>query len=100
MDMGFRVTPFAPTDAQLGVFEGVYTSPEIEGVYTLAVGHAGLVMQIPGRANINLQPVFSDAFAGAILGVVKFSRDARGAVTGFTANSDGARGLRFQRLRN
>ena len=70
-----------------------------EGVYTLAVRHAGLMMQTPGRANINLQPVFTDAFAGAILGVIKFSRDARGAVTGFTANSDGARGLRFERIR-
>jgi hypothetical protein len=56
-------------------------------------------MQIPGRADINLQPVFTDAFAGEIVGIVKFSRDAGGAVTGFTANSDGARRLRFDRIK-
>jgi hypothetical protein len=56
-------------------------------------------MLIPGRADIILQPVFTDAFAGGIVGVVRFSRDARGAVTGFTANSDGARSLRFDRVK-
>jgi hypothetical protein len=57
------------------------------------------VIQIPGRADIPLQPVFTDAFAGEILGIVKFSRDAGGVVTAFTANSDGARGLRFDRIK-
>jgi len=93
------VTPFGPAAAQLGLFEGVYSSPEVEGIFTLAARNAGLVMEIPGRANISLQPVFTDAFAGAIVGVVKFSRDGRGIVTGFTANSDGARGLRFERIK-
>ena len=56
-------------------------------------------MRIPGRADINLQPVFRDGFAGEIVGIVKFSRDAHGVVKGFTAHSDGARGLPFDRLK-
>jgi hypothetical protein len=94
-----QVTSFAPPSTELRAFEGEYTSPELEGTYTLAPRNAGLVMQIPGRADIILQPVFTDAFAGEILGIVTFSRGARGAVTGFTANSDGARGLRFNRIK-
>jgi hypothetical protein len=79
--------------------KGEYCSPELEGTYTVASRNAGLVIQIPGRADINLQPVFTDAFAGEIVGLVKFSRDTGGVVTGFTANSEGARGLRFNRIK-
>ena len=57
------------------------------------------MIQIPGRTDIALQPIFPDGFAGAIVGVVKFSRDEDGAVTGFTANSSSARGLRFDRVK-
>jgi hypothetical protein len=80
--------------------KGEYCSPELEGTYTVASRNAGLVIQIPGRADINLQPVFMDGFAGEIVGVVKFSRDSRRVVIGFTANSDGARGLHFDRKKS
>ena len=95
-----KVAPFAPSSAELRVFAGEYISPEVEGTYTLTVRDSGLVIQIPGRTDIALQPIFPDGFAGAILGVVKFSRDASRAVTGFTANSSGqVRGLRFDRVK-
>ena len=94
-----QVTSFAPSSTELRAFEGEYSSAEVQGTYTLASRSAGLVMQIPGRADINLQPVFADAFAGEIVGIVRFSRGAGGVVTGFTANSDGARGLRFDRIK-
>src|SRR5262249_16621184 len=94
-----RVQPFAPSTTELRAFGGAYSSTEIEGVYSLAPRNSGLVMEIPGRADITLQPLFPDAFAGEIVGTMKFSRDRRGVVTGFTANSDGARGLRFDRIK-
>jgi hypothetical protein len=84
---------------ELRAFGGEYTSSEVEGTYAVAPRNAGLVMLITGRADIILQPVFADAFAGGIVGVVKFSRDASGVVTRFTANSDGARRLRFDRVK-
>jgi hypothetical protein len=84
---------------QLRAFAGEYTSAEVEGTYTLAARDSGLVIQIPGRADIALRPVVPDGFAGAIVGVVKFSREAGGAVTGFTVNASGARGLRFDRMK-
>jgi beta-lactamase family protein len=89
----------APSSTELRAFRGEYTSVEVEGTYTLAARDSGLVIQIPGRTDIALQPIFPDGFAGAIVGVVKFSRDGGGAVTGFTANSSGARGLRFDRVK-
>jgi hypothetical protein len=65
----------------------------------LVARDSGLVLQIPGRNDIVLQPIFPDASAGGVVGVVKFSRDAGGAVTGFTVNSSGVRGLRFDRVK-
>ena len=37
---------------------------------------SGLVLQIPGRAEIALQPVFPDAFYGSLVDLIKFSRGA------------------------
>ena len=88
---------FAPSDKQARAFQGVYTSAEVEGTYTVLVRDSHLVIQIPGRSGLVLQPVISDIFAGPVLGVVKFLRDSSGVVTGFTANSSGARDLRFDR---
>ena len=94
-----KVDAFAPSNIELRAFRGEYTSAEVESTYTLAAHDSALVIQIPGRTDIALQPIFPDGFAGAIVGVVKFSRDGSGAVTGFTANSSGARGLRFDRVK-
>jgi hypothetical protein len=77
----------------------VYTSVEVEGTYTVSVRDSHLVIQIPGRSDLVLQPILSDIFAAPVLGVVKFLRDSTGVVTGFTANSTGARDLRFDRAK-
>jgi CubicO group peptidase (beta-lactamase class C family) len=94
-----RVVPFAPSNTELRAFAGEYTSAEVEGTYTLVVHDSGLAMQIPGRTDMFMQPIFPDGFACPILGVLKFSRDAGGSVTGFTAYSSGARGLPFDRVK-
>lgn len=93
-----RVNAFAPSSAELSAFAGEYVSPELETTYTLAARDSGLVIQIRGRAEIVLGPIFADAFEGSRVGMVKFSRDANGVVTGFTVTSGGVRGLRFDRV--
>jgi CubicO group peptidase (beta-lactamase class C family) len=92
------VSAFTPSAAELQAFVGEYRSEEVDGAYTLAAAHPGLVLRIPGRSDVPFQPVFKDAFAGDMLGVIRFSRGSGEAVTGFTANSDGARKLPFLRV--
>jgi hypothetical protein len=94
-----KLDPFAPPSAELRAFAGEYTSPELEVTYTLAARDSGLVVQMKGRSDGVLRPIFPDAFAGTGGSVLKFSRDARGIVTGFTLNSSGVRGLRFDRVK-
>jgi CubicO group peptidase (beta-lactamase class C family) len=90
---------FAPSSKELRRFAGRYASPELDVTYTLAARGSGLVMQMPGRADVVLQPIFPDAFAGGVVNAVKFSRGAHGVVTGFTVNTNGVRRLRFDRAK-
>ena len=91
------IAPFTPSNAELRAFEGTYTSEEVDGTYTMVAADSGLLLRVPTRADIKFEPVFSDAFSGKMLGVVKFSRDERGRVTAFTATAPSVRGLRFNR---
>jgi CubicO group peptidase (beta-lactamase class C family) len=94
-----KVDSYTPSDADLRALSGEYTSEELEGAWTLTARDSHLVIQIPGRADIVLRPVFADAFAGAIVGVVKFSRNADGGFTRFTVITSGARGVAFRRVK-
>jgi CubicO group peptidase (beta-lactamase class C family) len=93
-----RVTPFTPPPASLAAFAGDYRSEELDSTYTLAVVDRGLTFRIARRPAHPLQPIRPDAFAGPLVGVITFTRDAGGAVTGFTVHGDGARGIRFERV--
>jgi CubicO group peptidase (beta-lactamase class C family) len=93
------VRAFTPAAAEMRAFTGEYRSVEVDGTYRLTpLSGGGLVLHIPGRADVRFQRVFEDAFAGEMLGVIKFSRGTRSVVTGFTANSDGVRRLSFDRV--
>ena len=94
-----KVASFTPSSEELRAFTGEYTSAEVEGTYTLVARDSGLVIHTPGRGDTVLQPIFRDAFVGSGFGVVKFSRDADGVVTGFTVYASGVRGLRFDRVK-
>jgi CubicO group peptidase (beta-lactamase class C family) len=91
---------FSPSSAELHAFAGEYSSAELEVAYMVAEWDSGLVIRTPGRADIPIRPLLPDTFyAPRLVDVVRFSRDHDGVVTGFTLHSDGAWGLRFQRVR-
>lgn len=90
---------FAPTAAQLGEYAGGYANADLNVTYALVVRASGLVLQIPGRAEIALQPVFPDAFYGSLVDLIKFSRGAGPRSTAFTINRTSVRNLRFERVR-
>ena len=91
---------FVPSAADLRAFAGDYSSVDLAVTYTVAVRDSGLVLRVPGRADIPMQPVVADTFhARQLVDIVRFSRDRGGAVTGFTVHSDGAWGVAFERVR-
>jgi hypothetical protein len=92
------VEGFAPTAAQLREYAGRYMNTDLNVTYELVARASGLVVQIPGRAEIALQPLFRDAFYGSLVDLIKFSRAAGQKPTAFTINRTSVRNLRFERV--
>jgi CubicO group peptidase (beta-lactamase class C family) len=84
---------FTVPKADLGSFTGAYRSDELDVTYTVAIRDSSLVLE-----SSTLYPVFRDAFVGDYMGTVRFFRDSRDAVAGFTLNRQAARGVRFERV--
>jgi hypothetical protein len=94
----FQLNTFVPSPVDLQSSAGDYRSAELDVSYTVTTGDGSLVVLSAGRGEIALYPVFKDVFAGDSVGKVRFTRDARGTVTGFTMNRANARGVRFDRI--
>jgi hypothetical protein len=92
-----RMAPFMPTVAQLAAFAGRYRSSELDTELRLVAGDSTLVLEERRPGSSTLRPIYTDAFRGGI-GVMEFSRDANGRVTGFVVNAGRVRGLRFDRI--
>ena len=92
-----KVDPLKLSVAELNAYAGQYTNTEVEAAFTMAAADSKLVLRRHARPDILLDPVYPDTFQG--LGVVKFSRDAAGNVTGLNIKTDGVRNLRFDRMR-
>jgi CubicO group peptidase (beta-lactamase class C family) len=91
---------FFPSSRELRAFPGDYFSDELDVRYIVAVHDSRLVIKAPGRPDIPMQPLLPDTFhAPRLVDVVRFSRDRNGVVTGFSVHSEGAWGLRFERVR-
>ena len=88
---------FRPARTDLLAWVGRYASTELNVVYRITQRDDTLMLEIPGRKTIALQPIARDAFVASYLGVVRLERDAAGVVTGFTAHSQGVRSLHFDR---
>ena len=80
---------------ELIALRGRYANDELDVVYTLEMPADELTLRIPGRKPIVMQPIFRDGFVASYLGVLKFTRDASGAITGFTSHTQGVREIRF-----
>jgi hypothetical protein len=95
----WQLVTFAPSATDLRSYVGDYRSEEIGVTYRIVERGSMLVVENPGRADIPVQPFSKDVFVGDFVGIVKFSRDARGALTGFTVNRENDRGVRFDRMK-
>jgi CubicO group peptidase (beta-lactamase class C family) len=93
------VEGFTPTAAQLREYAGRYANADLNVEYAVVARDSGLVIQIPGRDEIALRPVFPDAFYGSLVDLIKFSRGAGPQATVFTVNRASVRNLRFERVR-
>jgi CubicO group peptidase (beta-lactamase class C family) len=90
---------WAPTAAELAAYAGRYESGELHTAWSLELRDGALVARHFRNGDVGLQPVEIDRFQAPFFGTVRFVRGTDGGITGFTANSDRIRGLRFDRVR-
>jgi hypothetical protein len=94
-DVFDRITEFHATPSQLVAYAGFYASDEIDPVYRIIVEDGGLVLKRPKSKPQKLRPVLEDYFQG-LGGVIHFTRDSAGKITGFVLNSDRIRNFHFR----
>lgn len=118
------VQSVTPTSAQLSEFNGKYVSDELgRAIYTLSIKDGKLVVEVTNGItafsdkgqvlavtqahrsetpkDIPLTPIFADAFTTLIdddLVILRFKRNKKNAVTGFTLSTAYVRRLRFNKL--
>jgi CubicO group peptidase (beta-lactamase class C family) len=90
--------PWNPSAEELAAYEGTYRSGELDSTYRLRVDAGVLTGHHFRTGTRTLIPSATDRFQAAGLGEVRFLRDEEGEITGFTANSDRVRNLRFVRI--
>ena len=93
-DVFARVQPSAPTEAELGAFAGTYRSDEIEPAFRIVLKDGKLILERLKGAPAELQPLFADTFS-TDAGVLRFSRDAQGRISGFVLEAGRVRGMKF-----
>jgi hypothetical protein len=92
------VSPFTPSPGDLKDFAGIYSSQEVEPLYELKLGLAGLVLHRLRNEADALQPVGRDLFVGSI-GNIRFTRNSHGDVSGFLLNNGRIQNFRFEKGR-
>jgi CubicO group peptidase (beta-lactamase class C family) len=92
-----RVEPAKPDASALTAYAGTYASDEVEVTLTVALENGGLVVKRRPDTKEPLAPVYADAFESEI-GLVRFLRDAGGAVVGLSLGDGRAWDVRFARV--
>jgi len=85
---------YAPPAADVRAFAGDYRSDELNATYAVEAKDSNLFV----AHNVTVVPFEKDVFVGDWVGIMRFTRDARGAVDSFTVNRAGAKGVRFNRV--
>lgn len=92
-----RVEPANPTPAELAVYVGKYTSPEMPATLTFAVEGNVLTLAIGDDPPVKLRPTYRDAFDANPMSY-RFLRDSTGKVTALSAGTARAWDMRFSRV--
>lgn len=97
-DINNAVVPFAPSEADLKPYSGVYSSEEIDLLYTLSIENGKLVLHRLKADPDTLMPVTPELFVASV-GNIRFTRRASGEITGFLLSTGRIRNMRFTKGR-
>jgi CubicO group peptidase (beta-lactamase class C family) len=94
-----RFAAAAPNAEQLQGYTGTFYSPELDVTWPLVIDQGKLAVRDGHRKFETqlqpLEPAMKDAFSGEA-GLIRFTRDAAGKVSGFDLSASRMRGIRFE----
>ena len=91
-----RADPYTPSVTALGEFAGTYRSPEIDPAYRIVVRGETLALERLKVQPATLAPLVLDTFTSPI-GIIRFTRDPAGRVTGFVLDGGRIKRMKFTR---
>jgi len=101
----FEEVPPAPVSLEVNDFTGAYASDELDVRFTITARDGKLIMHRRPADEFELRPVYRDDFqptgrggGGGGLGTMRFARDAKGRVTGFSFYAGRVLDVRFTRV--
>jgi CubicO group peptidase (beta-lactamase class C family) len=89
-----RMEPFKPSADQLAEYAGAYRSDEMDAVFRISMKDGRLQLARTKLRPAALDPIFKDSFRTPN-GVMQFSRDPAGRVSGFLLQGGRVRHLKF-----
>ena len=93
-----RTEPYAPTPEQLAEFAGTYRSDEMDAVFRLTLHDGGIRLERTKLRPSALRPLIKDTFR-VPPGVLRFTRDETGRVTGFVLQGNRIKNVAFWKER-
>jgi CubicO group peptidase (beta-lactamase class C family) len=94
----FTEVSAAPKTIPVSDYLGTYTSEELDAQFLFTARDGKLILNRRPYEQIELQPVYPDDFqASGGLGTLRFTRDAKGKVTGFSFYAGRVLDVRFKR---
>jgi hypothetical protein len=97
-DVFAEIPAFAPSETELKGYAGTYSSQEIDPLYEIKLEQSGLVLHRLKSKPDSLLPVTRDFFVGSI-GNIRFTRNARGEISGFLLSDGRILNFRFEKGR-
>ena len=94
-----QAEPFAAPGGLLP-YTGAYSSEELGVTLWVTEKEGRLEIGTAGSWRFQVQPIFRDAFAIPEAVVLRFTRDARGRISGFVADLARSRGITFRKVQS
>lgn len=91
-----KTEAFKPSADQLAEFAGIYRSDEMDAVFRMTIKDGVLRLERSKQRPNPLDPLVVDTFR-AMPGVVQFTRDAAGRVSGFTLQGNRVKNVKFSK---
>jgi hypothetical protein len=93
----FEIAAPVPVTLPASDYVGTYSSDELDARFIIEARDGKLVLKRRPNVEVVLAPAYADDFQAGPFGTIRFARDAKGKVTGFSIYDGRILDVRFHR---